>query len=94
MKTHVSPTSIDAIHAIRNSGITGTQRQKIIDCLARFARPLTRGQIAAATGIDKCSVAGRVNGMIKDGLLCEPDRVICPISQRICYTVQIISVAG
>jgi len=89
MKTNVSDTSIQSIHNLRAEGVTLNQRQQIIDCLYRGITPMTRGQIAKATGIDKSAVAGRVNGLIKDQICFEPFRKRCPISKKTCWAVQL-----
>lgn len=72
MKTNVAQTSIESIHQHRESGKSITQKQIIIDCFKQFNNPiLTRREISNLTKIELGAVSGRVNSLIKDGVLTE-----------------------
>lgn len=89
MKTNVSETSLTTIRELRSEGKTLLQKQKIIYFLSRFKKPRTRAQIAIRMGIDKGSVAGRINALVKSGVVMETMKVNCPTSGRSAWLVKL-----
>lgn len=89
MKTNMSETSLKAIRDIRKSGKTLKQSQKIIYHMSKYKKPRTRAQIALMLGIDKGSIAGRINSLIKSGAVMETVKEICPTSGRIAWLVKL-----
>ena len=76
----VRQTSKDAYHNIRANGVAATQFTQIINFLKEMGRPVTRRQIAQATGIESSSVSGRVHTLINAKEVYEPYTDKCPIS--------------
>lgn len=82
MRTNVRESSIDAYaHLKASHGLSDLQR-RIVDFIAK--RPgcdFTRRELESGTGIDRCSVAGRVNELMKAGVLKEAARRRCTITR-------------
>lgn len=64
----VAETSIKAYTEIVAEGRAITQRDKILELIKRIGS-LTREEISECTGLRLASVCGRVNELIRDGLL-------------------------
>lgn len=79
MKTAVRDTSIEAYHHF-----PGKPRQisKVYEYVCKNPR-CTRRAIARGTGFDVSAVAGRVNELIKVGLVHEGAPVKCPITGKL-----------
>lgn len=59
-------TSLAAYAALRDSGATGTQQQRVLRAL-ELCGPMTREEIHNITGIKLQSVCGRCNELMKAG---------------------------
>lgn len=46
-------------------------------------KPLTSREISKATGVERTSVVGRLNGLIKKGLVIEYGSKVCPVTGKI-----------
>jgi len=85
MRTAVRESSLRAYHAIEPT--LQDRELEIIRFLARNAhRDFTRRELAVESGIDLCSVAGRVNRLLKIGALeelairkCKYGKSGCPV---------------
>jgi len=62
-------TSLDAHNDIQSDGTAQTQKDKIKDFLKRFSDGLTRNEIHRLLGIQINAVCGRVNSLLKEGLI-------------------------
>ena len=78
--------SIEAYYKHRESGKAMSQWAAIYDYLV-LRLPLTRSEISARTGIRLSSVCGRVNELIKAGLLEESPRRDCRITNEPAHPV-------
>ena len=84
----VANTSKLAYEELVASGKAQTQRCKILKhLLINHRQGLTRRQIANATRLELGAVAGRVNALIKDGIVTDEDEVLDPITKK---TVKLI----
>lgn len=74
----VRDTSVEAYDAANASGLVGAQSLAILNTISEASqhghRNMTRREIAAATGIEISSVSGRVNELVKRGLLYEQEQ--------------------
>lgn len=65
-----------------NTGAIGEQCQRIAEAVIEANQPVTRRELELLTGISISSISGRVNEMVKLGILKELDLSICPITGR------------
>src|SRR5574340_503691 len=83
MKTDVSDSSLIAYDKVRENGKLPAQQQKIVDFLGWWPGfDFTRKEISARTQIELCSVCGRVNELIKLGVLEEMPLRRCRVTDR------------
>ncbi len=73
-------TSIEAYHAHAASGKLSVQQQAIMDFLAEYRHPMTRGELAQAMKMRLSSVTGRVNELLKMGRLQDHPRRPCSLT--------------
>lgn len=85
---NVSQPSKDTYFDIQYEGLTQGQQRKILSFLHATKCTYTRAEIARALGMDKGSVAGRVNLMV-DVVLEEGPRRKCRVSGRNVGTVKV-----
>jgi len=82
-----SHTSRLAYKQIQEEGTARTQRNVILEAVKSHHDPkgegLSRRELSLLTEIENSSVCGRVNGLLKDGLLEETTKRFCTISKRL-----------
>lgn len=78
--TGVADTSRMAFSFCKAHGITASQQTRIVECLVRVGRPMTRAEIELGTGIRLSSVCGAVNALVKRKALVELPWRICPVT--------------
>lgn len=80
----VRTSSRAAFQEINDNGTASTQRARILAVLVKRTQidGLTRREIQKLTGIDINAVAGRVNGLMKSGLVAEGDVRPCRITGK------------
>jgi len=71
--TQVRQTSLSAFDIIIEDGTRKSQSTKIIELLSTFPDGMTREEIRDNTNIMYSSVCGRVNDLLKAGLVYEND---------------------
>lgn len=91
MKTNVTQTSIEAYHDISSSGVAGACHQKLLNAM-QTGKTYTRRQLARLTGLETSCVAGRVNELIKAGLVGKQGKTTCPITKRNVEAVSLMEV--
>jgi len=69
------------------SGKFLTQRQVILNCLETGQK--TRRQIAKITGLETSAVSGRVNDLLKEGVVVESGHVKCSTTSKTVATVKL-----
>ena len=79
-------TSLQAYAALD----TSTSKRIILQTVNRRRRGMTRRQIEEATGMRSCQVSGRVNELIKAGVLAETTKAPCPVSGRTAWVVEVV----
>lgn len=67
---------------------TSTSKRIILKAVKR--QGMTRRQIEAVTGLRSCQVSGRVNELIKAGVLAETTKAPCPVSGRTAWVVEVV----
>lgn len=70
-RTAIRDTSLDSWDAIQADGTLSRQERELVACLARIGTYPTRRELAKASGIDHCSVSGRVNSLVAAGIVIE-----------------------
>lgn len=80
-------TSVAAYHEVTRTRRDRTQREIVLDAIARHPKGLTRSQIADLTGISLQAVCGRVNELIKARCANELPRTTCPITHKPAHPV-------
>jgi hypothetical protein len=68
MRTHVHDNSLAAIWSMRDSGELPARELEVYEALRKFGA-MTREQIAARTSMKEGSACGRVNKLMKRGLV-------------------------
>lgn len=63
----ISDTSMKAYRELIGAGVFQPRELQVLQALAE--KPLTRDEIAAATGLRLSSVCGRVNSLVKAGAI-------------------------
>lgn len=81
----VRDTSVEAFHDTKPQH--PRQQTRILDILARRGQPMTRGELAAMSGIALSAVCGRVNELVGSGDLIELPRRPCKLSGRSAHPV-------
>ena len=81
MKTNVAITSIESYHQHVNSGAKVKQREAILAYMAGKG-PATRRQIANRLDFELGATAGRINKLVKDGLLIEMGTMKCSTTNK------------
>lgn len=76
----VADTSGMAYRLCQALGITASQQTRIIECLVRVGRPLTRAEIEKHTGIRLSSVCGAANALVKRKALVSLPWRICTVT--------------
>lgn len=92
MKTNIAETSKSAYYSHVASGAKLKQREAILEYVGSLSRhaSVTRRQIARALGFETGATAGRVNLLVKDGLLEElPDKGKCQYTDKMVGLVRI-----
>lgn len=64
MITNMSKFSLAAYAALKESGEINRREQEVLEALIKHG-PMTREEIARATGMKEGSVAGRINALIE-----------------------------
>lgn len=83
MKTKVSKTSIQSYSELVKTGKQQTQQEKILDVVFEYEnQKLTSRLIADLTGIERSSVTGRLNNLVKLGFIACDEIVKCPITGK------------
>jgi len=90
MKTQMAQTSVNAYHSHVNSGAKANQCEAIlayVECWALSFDNIVRGelnrrQIANALGFELGATSGRVNKLVKDGLLEECGAAKCAVTDK------------
>lgn len=82
-------TSIAAHNDIKRSGLLGIQEQEIFNYMKKHHTTKTRQQISCETGISINAVCGRVNSLVKYGMLEEIAKGKCPITGRTVWLVEL-----
>lgn len=77
----VADTSIDAYHEHRDSGRLGKQAQAILDKM-RPGWGYSRRELVETTGIELSSICGRVNELLKLGILQEQSPRKCGVTGK------------
>lgn len=67
----VRRTSRDAYRELQDTGKAGTQRAQILETMLKKPVSYTRSELSKATGLTINAVSGRVNEMIRDGVIVE-----------------------
>lgn len=83
----VRDTSAVAFEQNAKSGQSARLRDIIHRAVLRSQTPLTRSEIAERTGLPINTVAGRVNELMKAGMLAELPPVRCPETGRMVHPV-------
>ena len=78
----VQQTSLEAYEKLRTSGVSTTQRVRILNYI-RGVAPVTRQQICRDLRININAVCGRVNELICDGFVYVIGTKECPVTGRI-----------
>ena len=87
MKTDMAITSLTAYDDLKGSKIQAKSYKSILNCMKHNA-VYTRKQLAHMTGLDMCSVAGRVNELIYQREIKVVGHIKCPISNRLVEALQ------
>lgn len=82
-------TSANAYHAMERNGRLFETTQMILDALNNCPDGMTRREIEQATGLRINQVAGRVNEMLKRGILKEGERRKCSITGNVVNVVKV-----
>lgn len=83
MNSTVRRSSREAYNELVRNGKESGQRARILHYLLHRTIPVTRLQLSKDIGIPVNAISGRVNAMIKDGLITEADQFIkCPVSGK------------
>ncbi len=78
----VNQSSITSYNEVVKDGTIPTQNRVILDVLFNSSTPMSNRMIAKVTGYETSAVAGRVNGLMKSGLVIESHYDLCPHSRR------------
>jgi hypothetical protein len=78
----VQQSSITAYNESVKDGTIPTQNRTILDVLFNSPTPMSNRMIAKVTGYETSAVAGRVNGLLKSGLVIETHYGKCPHTGR------------
>lgn len=91
MKTDVADSSLIAYDKVRENGKLPAQQQKIVDFLGWWPGfDFTRKEINARTKIELSSVCGRVNELIKRGVLEEMPLRRCRVTGESAHPVRLV----
>lgn len=82
-------TSIAAFHELQTGKHLNRLEQQVVNFLADSSRPASRSMIADGTGLAINSVCGRVNELIKRGILEDAGKMRCSVTGRTVHAVQI-----
>jgi predicted ArsR family transcriptional regulator len=85
----ITTTSALAYQRLKADGTHGVQWSRILRTLRKRRKPMTRRELSVATGIEPGAVAGRVNQLVKDGLVQETEKRRCRISGRLAKVVEL-----
>lgn len=84
----IANTSKLAYEELVSSGKSATQRALILrQLLINWKTGLTRRDISRVTGLELGAVAGRVNALVKDGIVSEDNETLDPVTHK---TVKLI----
>ena len=81
----VRDTSIATYHDIISKSGVGKSAQSIARFIAGHVDPVSRRQVARGLSMETSSVAGRVNELVKAGVVLETNKILCPVSKRQVY---------
>lgn len=84
----VARTSRQAYEELIASGKAATQRGLILKAMLRFTQGLSRRSLARVTGLEINAVCGRVNELVKDGVLREDREVRCVVTGKMVSVVE------
>lgn len=76
----VARTSRLAYMELQANGKESTQKGKVLKEVLRHSDGLTRRQLAELTGLELGAVCGRVNALVRDGLLDDSEVVKCEVT--------------
>ncbi len=85
----VRDTSTETYNELKNQGTIGAQELEILLWLKRQPGPVSRRQISRGSRIEINAVSGRINGLVKKGLVKEYDKAPCPITGRNVHPVSV-----
>lgn len=89
----IRDTSREAYQQHRSSGHLQAQEQRVLDHLgAHPGRAFTRAELAQETGIRLSAICGRVNALVKLGLVVEPYRRQCTVTGSNAWAVRAVPV--
>lgn len=89
MRSGVSDTSIENYHLHRDSGELGRQAAAVLAFIEHMpARDVSRRELAFAMKMELSSVCGRVNELLKAGLLVEGDKRACRMTGKTVHPVR------
>ncbi len=78
---NIRESSREAYHEHTLSGARANQHRRIIKYLRQVGKPVTRKQIALATGIDSSTISPRIHELIHElDLIHETHKDKCPIT--------------
>lgn len=80
-------TSLQAYDGMQSK--LGAQQQRIVSFLTTHERPMTRGELAALTGLAINSVCGRVKELLDAGVLIEDPARACKFSGRSAHPLKV-----
>ncbi len=86
----VKDTSIIAYQDITDSGAALTQKQRVYQAI-KASGPLTRQELAKLTGLAINAICGRVNELLKEGVVLEHDSRRCRVTGRLAHPVSVTS---
>ena len=81
MRTAVSETSLSAYASLRDEGKIQPQETRVLMAICEHG-PLTREEIAEATGMRLSAVCGRVNSLVADRHLVERGTRMNPVTRK------------
>lgn len=85
----VRDTSVDSYHEHRDSGKLGKQQQRIVTYMRACPGGYTRSELAAVMGARLSSVCGRINELIKRGIVHDAPRRTCRITGKNAHEISL-----
>ena len=82
-------TSKDALACHRETGKLSAQQQQVFAVLTRTVQAFTRAELAAQLGMTHGAACGRVNELMKLGLIVETERRTCLVTGASSHGVRV-----